>query len=238
MQTSLRVRSLEPEILDDLETSEPEVRDSLVFMSHVNRYLGGIAAVTSFLENNLKKDDFTVLDLGTGSGDIPAAIARWAKTKGKRVRVTGVDVNPHCLAYAARRYGSDNVRFLQKSAFETAELGRFDYIISSMFFHHLDDAEIVRLLQGMAAQAAEGLLVNDLERGLLSCWGAALVTTGLPAVVRNDAVLSVKRGFRLPELENFARQAGLAGFRVERRPLFRVLLSWHRLEDSSAVRVR
>ena len=221
----MKTRSLEPEILDELNTPAKDIESSLDFMVGVNRWLGGTRAVLEYFEKNFTGDRCTVLDLGTGSGDIPFALAEWGRAKGKTVSVTALDLNPACLEYAGRRYGSPYVRYVRPSAFDFAALGAVGYVISSMFFHHLGDDQIVALLRNIDAHARRGFIVNDLERGKLAHAGAVLLTLGLPAIVRNDAPQSVARGFKTADFERYVREAGLSGVRVERKPVFRVVMS-------------
>ena len=212
-------------MLDDPSTPADELRASLDFMVGINRWLGGAAAVIDFLERSGAPREFSVVDLGSGSGDIAHAVVRWARRTGRHVRITAVDINPVCLEYAQRRFGLPEVRFIRHSAFDLAPLGEFDYAISSMFFHHLTDDRIVELLRAMALQARRGILVNDLYRSRPAFAGAWLLgaMTGR-RIVRNDASLSVKRAFVQEDLERLAREAGLRDPKVRRRPVFRMTL--------------
>lgn len=43
---------------------------------------------------------FSVLDVGTGAGDIPRAIAKWAEANGRTARIWAVDLRPDILRFA------------------------------------------------------------------------------------------------------------------------------------------
>jgi len=90
----LRTRSLELEVLDDPNVPPEELLAALNFMAWVNRRLGGTQAILDFFEKNPTPQEFSVLDLGFGAGDIPYALVEWAKSKGKKVSVTAIDLNP------------------------------------------------------------------------------------------------------------------------------------------------
>ena len=221
-------RSLEPEILDDLEIPPDQVSASLDFMVMINRFFGGSRAVTDYFENSSAPDQFSVLDLGSGSGDIPYALDRWAVRCGKEIQITAIDLNPHCLRYAQKRFASPRISYRLHSAFEAESLGRFDYVISSMFFHHWTDDQIVKLLEIMRRQSRRGFLVNDLYRGPFSWAGAvALGALSFKSIVFNDAKLSVRRAFQEKDFLNYRDRLGLADVHIEKKPFFRILLSYH-----------
>jgi len=182
-----------------------------------------------FLERHVRGPEFTLLDLGTGSGDIPAAIARWAAARGIRAEITAIDVNRGCLDYARRRFSAPGVLHVEHSAFDLESLGEFDFITASMFFHHLSDERIVELLRRMAEQARVGFLVNDLWRDWLPYAGvAALSALTLNSVVFHDAKLSVLRGFAPRDAERYRELSGLDALEIRRRPVGRVALSYAR----------
>src|SRR3989338_7773962 len=221
-------RSEELEMLDDLETSPGDLRALLDFMTRVNRYLGGTRVILDHLEACRMPDEFSVLDIGFGAGDIPHAIVEWAKRNGKKVSVTAIDLNPLCVAHARASFSDPEISFLRHSAFEIESLGVFDLITSSMFFHHLTDGEIVRLLGLMKRQSRRGFIVNDLYRSGWNYLGAfALGALSLHRIVFNDAKLSVKRAFREPDLARYREASGLSDLRIARRPVFRIALFSH-----------
>ncbi len=195
-------------------------------MDGINRNLGGVAVILDFFRRHAKKDRFPVLDIGTGSGGIPHAIARWAGSQGKAAEITAIDTNPLCLAYARRHHASESIRYLDRSAFDLPKLGEFDFITSSLFFHHLNDEDVVALLKLMDRHSRTGFVVNDLYRSWVSYVGAFLLaSTTRRKIVINDGPLSVKRAFREPDLRRFADAAGLKNAEVRRKPVYRISLA-------------
>ena len=224
----MKDRSLESEELDDPRTPAEDVEASLDFMVWVNRYLGGTKVILDFFEKVSASDHYSILDLGTGSGDIPYALARWADRRSKRIEITALDINPICLNYAQKRFSLPNIRYLRFNAMEFEKLGSFDYVVSSMFFHHLTDAQIVSILRAVHRNVRRGFIINDLERGFLPYWGAALLScASRREIVRKDATLSVKRGFKRKDFHRYAEEAGLQGLRVGSQPFFRMVMSRH-----------
>lgn len=196
-------------------------------MVFVNAFFGGTRVVLDYFEKNPTPQKFTVLDLGSGGGDIPFALTQWAAKHGKEVWVTAVDLNPHCQTYANARFASPYIHFLKRSAFEVENLGTFDYIVSSMFFHHLKDEEIVELLKRIHGQSRRGFMINDLYRCRRN-YLAAILLSGLTfnKIIYNDAALSVSRAFKEKDLVDYRQRSGIF-FEIERKPLFRIVMSRH-----------
>jgi 2-polyprenyl-3-methyl-5-hydroxy-6-metoxy-1,4-benzoquinol methylase len=215
-------------VLDDPAAGAGKLRRSFRFMRWVNRWLAGTIPVLDFLARTPHlEDEFTVLDLGTGSGDIPMAIQKWAKLRKKKIHVTAIDTNPHCLELAKKWSAHPRIRYLRHSAFDLERLGTFDFMTASMFFHHLPDEAIVTLLQKMFQHSRRGFLVNDLYRHPIAYTGIAVLSAlTFDPVVFHDAKLSVKRGFREADAFNYRDWSGVDGLKVEQRPGFRLTMSY------------
>ena len=171
----------------------------------------------------------TVLDVATGSGDIPVTLGRWARREGMQARWIGVDASAHALARATDRAGREGIELDLHEADATRPLPvRADVVISSLFLHHLDHADAVDALRAMSAAAQSTLLVSDLRRsapGLALAWTASRVLSRSP-VVHFDAVASVRGAFSARELRGLADAAGLHGATVRHAWPQRMLLQW------------
>lgn len=182
----------------------------------VNRYLFGTRVILTHLENYSKpwKQETTIriLDVGSGASDIPQAIVDWARKKGWRVHVVALDICPKALSFAKSECaGYPEISFVRASTFALPFPPQsFDYIISSMFFHHLSDDEIVRVLKVFDAHAVRGIIVNDLARNLRAWLWIFFFTRFIRnKMFRNDAPLSVLRGFKKHEVDALIRETGL-----------------------------
>ena len=74
----------------------------------------------------------TILDIGTGSGNLAVALAKQHKT----ATVTAIDLSPAALAVAQRnavKYGvAERIRFLEGNVFDSlSAVDRFDFIVSN-----------------------------------------------------------------------------------------------------------
>ncbi|MHC4217467.1 MAG: methyltransferase domain-containing protein [Planctomycetota bacterium] len=206
-----------PELMDDPEVDQAALDCSLRYIRMVNRRLGGASAALGHLErwSHEWPDDRTirVIDIGTGSGDIPLAITRWAARSGRRVHVTGVDLHPKTLRLARAHVGDRaDIELIEANALELMdrfEVGAFDYAHAGMFLHHLDDIEVMTMLRIMHRLTTRGVIWNDLARGVLELLMVRLLTFGWPAMVRHDGHASVSAGFTKHEALDLARRVGL-----------------------------
>lgn len=173
----------------------------------------------------------SVLDVATGGGDLPIALSRRARRHGLALEVEGCDISEeaiHCARAAANRAG-EPVRFFRTDAVEDELPGHYDIITSSLFLHHLSDAQVITLLRKVAA-GADHVLVSDLIRNRTGYALAWIGTRALSrsAIVRIDGLRSVRAALTVGEICSLAAQAGLDDARVETRWPSRFLLSWHR----------
>jgi SAM-dependent methyltransferase len=70
----------------------------------INRYLGGYRGVMKGLKRLVRKDRmsrFSLLDVGTGSADIPRVIAQWARNQGIKATVVALEPEPVTARVAA-----------------------------------------------------------------------------------------------------------------------------------------
>lgn len=217
------------ELLDDPEADESDVVASLRDIARINRLLGGAAAAAARLEEFLAAmpagSTVTLLDVGTGSGDIPRAFARRARARGISLRVIGLERIP-AAAREARRGGGTEVL--------VADGGRLpfgprsvDLVLCAKVLHHLPGEAGCCLLKEMNRVARLGVVVADLRRSVLAAAGFWLASFPLRVhpVTRRDGVISVMRGFTGPELREACAQAGVAAL-VKRHPGWCLTAAW------------
>lgn len=213
----MRTRSLEPELLD-LETPPPGERERIVgYLAFVNRWLGGTAAVAHHLRD--VKDPVTVLDVAVGGADIPRDLAR----RFPNLKCIAFDLSDWVLALAG---GLPRIRGdVRRFPFRDRSV---DYIITTHFFHHLSDDQIVATLREFDRVARRGIIVNDLVRSRRAlCW-IKLFTLAANRYVKVDGPLSVRKAFTPGELAALARRAGLDWLSVRRHFGHRLTLAGER----------
>ena len=149
-----------------------------------------------------------ILDVATGSGDVPRAILKWAKRKSFDVRVVGIDLH----TMTARAAGADDVvRIVQADAMHLPfGDGSFDYATTSLFLHHLDEADVVTVLAEMGRVIGRGVIVGDLLRHRRAYFWVNVLTSLANPMVRHDGRISVAQAFKrgdrkLPIAGDFVR---------------------------------
>jgi ubiquinone/menaquinone biosynthesis C-methylase UbiE len=160
---------------------------------------------------------FSLLDVASGSADMPLAVARWADHAGIEARIVATDINPEIVALA-REYTarSTAVRIERQNALTLPYAsGAFDIALCTLALHHFDPESAVQLLRNLA-RVGRHIMVFDVARSQLAYAGAILLTrlTPMDAMTRHDAPTSVRRAYSAPELRTLAAQAGLRDARV------------------------
>lgn len=212
-----------PELMDDPAIPRAELDEALGFIRTVNRRLGGAAALLEHLKRWSRKwpkagqGPVTLLDIATGSADIPIAAVRWAKSAGFDLRVTGIDIHDTTLDLAREhlaRYPDEAKNIVIEKADALRLMDRFspqsfDYVHAGMFLHHLPDLEVMTVLRIMDRLARTGIIWNDLVRSHTALAGIRVLTLTAPPIVKHDAIASVKAGFSRAEVQDMARRLEL-----------------------------
>jgi SAM-dependent methyltransferase len=155
--------------------------------------------------------ELSVLDVGFGQGDMLRRVARWGARRGLALRLDGIDLSP-ASAEAARRATPPDLPITYRTGDVFDEPpGSVNVVISSLFTHHLADADVVKFLRWMEQTARLGWFVNDLHRHPLAFHGFAALSAvaGWHEMVRHDGRISVARAFRRADWLRLLRQAGL-----------------------------
>lgn len=155
--------------------------------------------------------EFSVLDVAYGQGDLLRQIAGWAKRRRFSLRLSGIDLNPRSAiaARAATPPGTD-IDYHTGDVFSYTPAAPQDFIVTSQFTHHLDDAQIVELLRWFETNSRRGWYITDLHRHVFSYYGFPLLARLMRwhPIVRNDGTISIARGFRGAEWRALTAQAG------------------------------
>lgn len=220
------------ELLDAGEGTDEDVARNLADLRRINRFLGGtrvvLNALSSFIAEE-RADRLSLLDVGTGSADIPGAVVEWCRERGIASTVCALDLSERNLMIARRDLGVNReIEFVRADSLRLPFARRsFDFVTASLFLHHFRDDDVVRLLADFASVANRAIIVNDLVRNMVPYYFARL-TGGFLAtsyLTRNDGPVSVLRGFTAEELKDLARRAGLVSFEVKRSFPYRLSLT-------------
>lgn len=213
----LTQRVLTPEHMDAPDVGQDDLRDALRYLRRLNRLTGGVnSSLAAFrtLVRDLPADrEIRVLDIGTGAADIPKAIVRWAEQAQRRVHVTAVDVKDAVLDEARQAVGDcPAIEFVREDAAALAyrfDPDSFDITHASLFLHHLNDIQVMTVLRIMQRLGRVGVIWNDLVRSRLTMGMARIATLAAPAIVKHDAIVSIRAGFTRREALDLAQRVGL-----------------------------
>jgi ubiquinone/menaquinone biosynthesis C-methylase UbiE len=209
------------------------LRASLRFIRQINLLLGYNRATITHLARFARTwragQRIDILDVATGSADLPRAILRWGRRHGFNLRIVAVDRHPQTVCQA-RLLPEPRLHIVQADALSLPfDAGSFDYVLSSMFLHHLDDERALLHLGSMDRLARRGILVADLLRHRRAYVWTALFTAFGPRMLRHDALLSVARSFTRPQIMRLRDRAQLHYTRYHRHFGHRFVLTGQKL---------
>jgi SAM-dependent methyltransferase len=212
-----------------------ELAESLRDLRVVNRWLGGsrtalrrLGPVIRRLASRLDRP-VRLLDVATGSADLPLQLIEWSGRQGLRLQVVAVDFHPTTAALA-REASADEpaIHIVRANALDLPfPRGAFDLALCSTALHHFDGLDATRVLREMDRVARSGLLVSDLRRNRAALLGARALAATLwrrRRITRHDGPRSVAAAFTVQELRSLARAAGIDAAAVRAEPIFRLSL--------------
>ncbi len=203
------------EFLDSPDVDSQTLARNLQDIRRINALLGWRAVAVQSVAKVVRQRKlraFSLLDLASGSADMPLAIARWSRKAGLDAHIVATDISPDIVAAARKQAGGEpRVQVEQQDALDLPYTSQtFDIVLCTLALHHFDPDNAVRLLRSMA-RVGRVVLVFDVVRSPLAYWGAVGMTTVLcmHPMTRHDAPISVRRAYSAPELHRLAELAGL-----------------------------
>lgn len=187
----------------------------------INRYLGGYRGIMKGLKRLVGKDRmsrFSLLDVGTGSGDIPKVIVQWARDRGIEARVVALEPEPVTAQEAVRQTQQwPEITVIRGDGIAPPfKAASFDFVLSSQMLHHFSEDKSIALLKAWSRLARKAIVVSDLVRDPLAYWGIRVITQLFTRneMTRFDGPLSVRRAFTLNEWRKLFREAAVGPFRL------------------------
>ena len=231
---ALNNRDRQPEVMDQPGLDPKEHAKALMGLRRINaisRCSAGLFRPIEALAITQPAKPLRVLELACGGGDTAIDLALMAKRKGLALDIHACDLNPEAVAIAqtnaVRRQAALTV-FTADALAKPTDHNSFDVVYCTLFAHHLDELDVVRLLEVMALRSRKLVLVDDLIRSRL---GFALAWIGTRLLSRSWVVhtygpLSVRAALQPDEMKSIAMQAGLNDAQIKRSWPERYLLSW------------
>jgi 2-polyprenyl-3-methyl-5-hydroxy-6-metoxy-1,4-benzoquinol methylase len=219
-----RFRSMQKELLDSEDIPAAELFRNLRELDFINHWLGGYQITFGALKKVLKRGRKShLVDIGSGGGDTLKRISKWNEKQCYALDLSGVDIKPVCIQYAESNQTDKAIRFFCDDYRNIDQhIPEIDIIHASLFCHHLTDDQLVSLIQFSIRKKAI-LVINDLERNACAYYLIKFLTRlfSKSYLVKNDAPLSVSRGFKKHEWINVVRKAGAVKYSVKNRWAFR-----------------
>ena len=222
------VRSTTKELLDRDDIPFTDIEQNMKELEIINTFLGGHRISLAGLRKLIgDKKTISVCEIGCGGGDNLKAIERYCTKKSIPVQLIGIDINPNCITVAGSKFKNGNAQF-HISDYRLVNFGdrKPDIIFSSLFCHHFSDKELISQLQWMEENCSVGFFINDLHRHPLAYYSIKWITQFFSKsyLVKNDAPISVLRGFKRKELEALLNRAGLKNYLLQWKWAFRWLI--------------
>ena len=228
-------RRVEPELMDDPRLDPREHARALRGLARLNRVSRPESALWPDLDRACRGSNgpVRVLDLATGSGDVPLGLLRRAQRRGWTVEVAGCDLSPLAIETAqarSRRCGDDAARFFRHDVIAQPLPDGYDVITCCLFLHHLSQEQAIGLLDEMKRAARRLVLVSDLRRSRTgpTVIGATSRLVTRSRVVHADAVRSARAAFTMEEAAIMATRAGMHDAEIRTGGPYRFVLSWWR----------
>lgn len=201
--------------MDRPQPVSAELEVDLRNLRQLNRYFGSYRLIGHFLQRWVTPgSNLRILDLATGSGDIPRLVVDFARNVNARVAVDAVDQQAATLEIARKLSASyPEIEFIEGDVLNfTRE--PYDIVLCSLALHHFSESDAVTLLKRCRELSRKYVLVSDLRRGRLATAGVFLLTTLIfrEPMTRTDAQLSAERAFSFREFAILAERSGWKNF--------------------------
>jgi hypothetical protein len=201
--------------LMDQPCTRADLKTCLRDIGWVNRTLFGYRPTLRWIES-LNLGQFPhiirILDVGCGYGDTLRQIEQWAHRRGTAVQLTGLDLNPDATAIASEASPvASRIRWVTGNVFTYTPPQPPHLIVSSLFTHHLSDADVIRFIQWMESNAVTGWFINDLSRNIIPYRLFYLFSRimRLHPFLQHDGPVSIARAFVKQDWQGLCVSAGL-----------------------------
>jgi len=232
MLEKFKRRSYELENIDTGNYTAEEYEGCISELQLVNRWMGDAHALKQTLLKDVEQNrlpEFSVLDVGAGSGELLRVAATWAKSTNRRFKGVGLELNERSAQAIKEESGEfPEITPVRGDALRLPfAAGDFDYVMCSLFTHHFVDEKVVDILREMSRVARRRIFVIDLHRDpvpyfFYTTLGKLVLKNRL---LREDGALSILRSFKADELVRLGKAAGLRDLWVEHHFPARLVLS-------------
>lgn len=229
MIINTKYRTDETEIMDDFALEGEILRDALDKIAKINQLLGGnkltLQGVQSLMNKVSPNKEVTIVDIGCGNGDMLRALADYASNNNLNFKLIGIDANQFAINHAkelSKQY--QNITYQCEDIFDDKFKDlKYDIVLCTLTLHHFKDAEIIKLVSVFNENASIGIVINDLQRSAVAyrLFQVLCFVFRLNKMSKEDGLVSILRGFKKDELENFSNRLGFKKYTIEWKWAFR-----------------
>lgn len=229
MYLNTKFRTDAAEIMDDFTLEGEILRDALDKIAKINQLLGGnkltLQGVQSLINQVSIKKEITIVDIGCGNGDMLRALADYASKNNLNFKLIGIDANPYTINHAeelSKPY--QNITYQCEDIFkDTFTALKYDIVLCTLTLHHFKDAEIIKLVSVFYENANIGIVINDLQRSAIAyrLFQVLCFVFRLNKMSKEDGLVSILRGFKKEELENFSKELNFKKYFIQWKWAFR-----------------
>lgn len=225
---NLKLRSYKKELLDNDDIPFEDIKRNMQELNFINTWLGGHQITIKGLQQlagNLK--EISVCEIGCGGGDNLTAITKWCNKKNIQIKCTGIDIKEECIEFAKQNiFLKPYTEWIASDYSKVHFEHKPDVIFSSLFCHHFTEEQLAAQLQWMKENCTIGFFINDLQRNTIAYHSISMLTKIFSSsyLVKNDAPLSVARGFHKNEWQKIFFHAGIEQLNINWQWAFRHLI--------------
>src|SRR5437762_2670994 len=212
-------RSFDPTVLEMMDRPQPvspELERDLERIRQLNRWFGSYRVILDFIRRWINPGArVRIVDLATGSGDIPRLIVDYARKIGAYVEIDALDQQRATLEVATKLSASyPEISYREANILEWNSVQAYDIVLCTLALHHFSDEDAVIVLRRCRESSRDLVLVSDLRGGFLATVGVYLLTALIlrEPMTRYDARLSAERAFSFSEMRKLAVRAGWQNF--------------------------
>ena len=222
-------RTQETEIMDDFMLHGEELRDALDQIARINTLLGGnkltLQGVKELLKNADKSKPIVIADIGCDNGDMLRMLSKYGRKNNINFKLLGVDANPFTIKYAKKSsVDFPDIEYACVDIFSSDFTSvKYDIALCTLTLHHFSNEQILDIISIFNKNATVGIVVNDLHRSKMAYRLFEIICSvfNLNSMSREDGLVSILRGFKKRELEDFSKKLNLKNYTIQWKWAFR-----------------
>jgi 2-polyprenyl-3-methyl-5-hydroxy-6-metoxy-1,4-benzoquinol methylase len=217
------------ESMDDFSMDNDSLVTALDDISRINQLLGGnsitLNGVKKLLKNVPKSQEITIIDFGCGSGDMLRMLSEYGKKHHLKFNLIGIDANEATIRHAEKcSTDFNNITYLANDIFlNDFSKYNIDIALITLTLHHFKEDEILKILRVILNLVKKGIVVNDLQRSKIAyrLFQMIIFIFRLKKMTAEDGLISILRGFKKADLENYSKELDLKKYSIKWKWAFR-----------------